>query len=268
MFTFVENTNKTRSNVMEMFNFGDKKYINSAEESEDTDDEKPKKRKKRFFFKKFDFKKRSGYANYKDFFRNNYPNFEIKEINEELTYFQKIISSKYFYYIIIYKLVSWTLKGMFLLYMFFNGVKKDKKEEKGKENAENKENEDKKEKKKIIDEKEKKLKKEIKENIIKNQELRFKLIEQDLLFLEEKRKKIKRKKKLNKKKAKMLLKKEQKLKNENVVTKKNKKENEKINVMKPESNSNIIKLDFSTKKGTKTKYNDSSTKNSSNPENK
>ena len=114
MFTFIEDRRKAKD-TEDKFNLGDKIYINMI------DDDKPAKT--RSFTKRMNFQKANGFLNYKDFLRNNYPNFEIKEINEDLTYFQKIISSKYFYYIILYKLISWTVKGVILLYMFLHGLK-------------------------------------------------------------------------------------------------------------------------------------------------
>ena len=142
MYTFIEGEDKHNKDALEMFDIGDMKYINNVEESEDTDveGELPASRKRsrleKFkdtqskLLRKIDNNKFDGFMNYKDLLRNKYPDFEIKEINENLTYFQKIISSRYFYYIILYKIISWTLKGIFLIYMFFYRNKDEPEQEK------------------------------------------------------------------------------------------------------------------------------------------
>lgn len=110
--------------------------------------------------RKIDEKKFDGYMNYKEFFRTKYPNFQLKEINENLSYIEKIISSRYFYYIIIYKIISWSLKGMLLIYMFFNKDKilnSDKK-------SENEEEENNSQKKELKDSPKEELKNSINTN--------------------------------------------------------------------------------------------------------
>ena len=58
------------------------------------------------------------YQNYKKLFKNKYPDYQIKEINEKYSLKNYLLSSKYFFYIIFLKIMSTLLKIFLFTYLF------------------------------------------------------------------------------------------------------------------------------------------------------